>query len=437
MANRKSKQEKEIKEQDRKAAFDASLRRSRIRYKKRIECLKLLALENKVVPQRFREVKFDDPELKLIFQDLEYRDKDFLNVYWRCKEPDKKKFWDFITDLDKKSTLLEESCLTKFWHIFYYRIFWAQSWEGWNFKGNNKEKQFFSLVNHLFSKYPLPKFTLKLWERAQIKDQYLDWFFHLASGKNIKSAENLPIKVSSKMAHFFLETPEKYDFETAFIYAQLKSLNADKKLIDEVCSNVREGDLKENDFWVTLYRYFINNPFLDRIHFQPLRDYIYNQKFAYGAPHPGFSLVNRHPQTLLDQMEAWHAELARVRANAARQKYKPAFHRWDPTFTSFKFEEGQGNNKTTWTIVELTSSSELREEGSELRHCVFSYAQSCFEKRIAILSLMNNGKKTGTLEINLASKQLVQARGKANRSLNAKELRAVNEWMQSNLYFKT
>lgn len=438
MANRKAKLEKDIKSQNKQASFEASLKRSRIRYKKRIEAIKTLAFSD-VNHSISRSISFKNPELKFLYDDLHIRDQSFLTTYWKSNEKEKDKFWDFVADVDKKTNLLEQEDLKSYWDMFFYRLFWAQDWKHWNPKTNNEEKLYLSLVNHLFSKYPLPKFLLKLWRQPRIEERHLDLFFHLASGKNIKTAENLPIPVTAKMAHHFLSAPDSYSINDAFIFSQLKSLNADKKLIEEVCSNFREVDFLANDFWVTVYRFFINNPFLDRIHFQPMRDYIYNQKFTTGAPNPGFSLVNRNPETLLNQVEAWHSELARANARAqaaARFKYKPVDYKWDPTFPSFKFTEGTEKNKTMWSVAELTSSQELRDEGSSLRHCVGSYGLSCFEKRSAILSLMNNGKKSATLEINLSSKRLIQARGLANRALTAKEARAVEEWMRSSPFFK-
>ena len=138
-------------------------------------------------------------------------------------------------------------------------------------------------------------------------------------------------------------------------------------------------------------------------------------------------MQGRNPVLLLEQVDAWHTELNRM-------KKTQQFH-WTPTFTDFIYEEG-GVNKVTWEITELCSTKELHSEGKSLSHCVGSYSQSCANKRSAILSLRRQGERTATLEINLATKKLIQARGKANRYLQSKEERVVQEWVNKTNFFK-
>lgn len=441
MANRAARQLKEEIEEKSKQELSLSLRRGKLRYKKTLDLLKHLCLAPVRGEAKYR-MEYVDSEDAAAFENLPVDHTSFVISYRKEKREDKAKFWDFISLVEAKSSLTNTYSPHLFWNIFSYDLFWQQDLNSWSSKSNNDEKQFYSLVNHLFAKFPLPKFALNIWKNNYPENRYINWFFHLAEGKNIRCAENLPFRLSPRMAHCFLSAPEDYSFEKAFLFGQLVSFGAEKRLIDELCNNLRIDDLKQNDFWSSYYKMLVASPFFDLVHVQPLRDFILHKKNV----NPNYSLKGRNLQTLLNQMEHWHRELARAQVQRAREAArernqarvargpyiapKPVSYTWKASFSKvYEFKEG---GKTNWQIFELTSSAALSEDGSELRHCVGSYASSCHAKRVSILSLTCNGKKTATLEVDLSQNKLVQARGKCNRKLTEKEQRIVTQWCSKN-----
>lgn len=443
MANRAARQLKGDMEAGAKERLAKELRRGKIRHKKNIDLIRHLCAAP-VVGDIVYRVNFKHPEDNESYNDLSPDSSSFVSAFKKSTRSDKEKFWDFISLIEEKSTLIESTSVYLFWHLFSYDIFWQQDLKNWTARSSNDDKQFFSLVNHIFAKFPLPKFALKIWRNTSPPNAHVNWFLHLAEGKNIRSADNLPFSLSPKMAHAFLSAPEDYSFEKAFLYGQLLSFGADKRLISELCDNLRTEDLRENEFWTSFYKLLVANPIFDLVHVQPLRDFIVHKR----RENANYSLKGRNLQTLLTQMEEWHRELTRLRVErereAARQRNqnraagrpyapyvapKPVSYKWKASFPQvFEYKEG----KVTWQIYELTSSEALSEDGSEMRHCVGSYASSCHAKRISILSLTCAGKKTATLEVALSSSKMMQARGKCNRRLGEKEQRIVTQWCSKN-----
>ena len=85
-----------------------------------------------------------------------------------------------------------------------------------------------------------------------------------------------------------------------------------------------------------------------------------------------------------------------------------------------------------WKIYELLSSKELMDEGGQMKHCVWSYAQSCHRGECRIFSITvqtaDGIEKMLTIEVRLASMSIRQVRGKLNRLPEPKEREIVQRW---------
>jgi hypothetical protein len=83
---------------------------------------------------------------------------------------------------------------------------------------------------------------------------------------------------------------------------------------------------------------------------------------------------------------------------------------------------------TRWTIVELLNDAELRAEGDTMRHCVAGYAGRCRMGLKSIWSVRSRSADSAcwfpvmTVEIDSASRTIVQARGKCNQSAMAQDV---------------
>lgn len=268
---------------------------------------------------------------------------------------------------------------------------WIRPLRDWKPKTHNADRQFSSLARHLLAKYNVPIFMDSAWftRNNVYQNQYQNWFKHIGMGKNIRNADKLPISLTKKMAHFFLTAPNDYTINEAFCWAQVHGLGGDKHLADAL----REKNiLRDDNFWLSVINFFIRNPMLDRSVVAPIVDYIWNQKYEnrrvfdergvvrhIGPIQPNFSMKGRNPQSLLHQVERWHRQLSKETRGDNLQ--------WQHSqFKDFEFQEGneKTGNMRFWLIRELLSSKELIEEGRKMRHCVATYAKSCYHGRCSI-----------------------------------------------------
>jgi len=76
----------------------------------------------------------------------------------------------------------------------------------------------------------------------------------------------------------------------------------------------------------------------------------------------------------------------------------------------------------TWTVRELTTSALLGDESAAMHHCVASYDYRCAQGVSAVFSVCRDGVRQVTVELDPASRRVVQARGPYNRPCSAGEI---------------
>ena len=84
----------------------------------------------------------------------------------------------------------------------------------------------------------------------------------------------------------------------------------------------------------------------------------------------------------------------------------------------------------SWTLAELTTSKQLRDEGLAMSHCVGGYAPRCARGDCAIFSMCCNDQRVLTVEIDPDSLRILQAKGQHNRASHAKENRILKQWCE-------
>lgn len=193
-------------------------------------------------------------------------------------------------------------------------------------------------------------------------------------------------------------------------------------------------------FWLSVYKFFIDNPLLDQRHVGPIVDFLNAQKFEVREvvtgpgqverqlpPQPNLSMSRRTPDSLLRQVAAWHGELRTIRSNENRfwraSKWKGA-----------SLHTGSKDNRTLWEIRELLSLDALVLEGKKLRHCIASYADSCTRGAFSVWSMTQQRRGADTAEKVLtiavdARGTVTEARGFANRYPTDSEMALLRLWM--------
>ena len=305
--------------------------------------------------------------------------------------------------------------------------------EDWVPKTHNRARQLSELVHYLYAQYPMPRFFDSAY---MLKDPlYMAWFVHIAQGKSVRKFEQIPIPMTAKMAHIFMQVPPQYSVIEALRYCQIVANGGDEHLVNAVIGSRMVEDFANNAFWETVLRFFIQNPMLDKAEVLPLIDYIHHVKFGAGNS-PNFSMKGRTVAALLRLMHEWHNEMN-------RQNRKNGFYgentKWvGSSITDFVYEEGTDEAKRkTYTIRQLTNAKALHEEGKAMSHCVYSYTHSCISGRTSIWAMKEEvfGVITRllTIEVNNAERMIVQIRGKYNRLPTAQEMKIVDRWMARSL----
>ena len=176
-----------------------------------------------------------------------------------------------------------------------------------------------------------------------------------------------------------------------------------------------------------MLQWLVANPMLDPAWIGPLVDYLQWVKFSEEATEPNLVMKGRTAAALMRRVEEWHGRLARTR------RVKDA--EWAPSgLPEWEYEEGRFEDGTyaKWTIHELLSAKALYDEGDAMHHCVGTYHYSCSSGHVAIFSLLKQDK-TGhwrwlTVEVERASRRIVQARGIYNRTPDDGSLRVLKAW---------
>ena len=324
----------------------------------------------------------------------------------------------------------------------------AESWirpiETWQVKRHNRDRQFSELLRHLFVAYDIPSFMDRVWFTEN--EMHQNWYKHIGSGQNIRTAPDIPVSLTKKMAHHFLRAPKQYTVEEALRWGQVHALGGDKRLMDALRGTILTRNFRNDDFWLNVIRFFIANPMLDVSHVHPIIDYIWNQKFEnqrvfvergiaeeIGPAQPNFSMRGRTPETLLHQVNEWHRQLGRETRGGDFQ--------WTPSeIGEFHFREGseQKRNLKYWHIRELLSTNELIDESRKMNHCVRTYAKSCYTGKTSIWTMESEDEKGRskvlTVEVSRPENLIRQVRGKRNRLPTRTEKFLLERWAaQENL----
>ena len=317
---------------------------------------------------------------------------------------------------------------------------WIRPLEEWKVKKHNRDRQFSELARHLLASYDVPLFMDCVWFNGNVTHQ--NWFKHIGTGQNIRTAPDIPIALTKKMAHHFLKAPKHYTVEEALRWGQVYALGGDRYLVEALRGTRLVRSFSNDGFWLNVLRFFVANPMLDVSHVNPIIDYIWHQKYEnrhvfvergvareVGPAQPNFSMRRRTPETLLRQVEEWHGQLGRESKGRELEWIRSEIGE----FHTLEGSEALHNMKF-WSIRELLSNDELIDEGRALKHCVSTYAKSCHTGRSSIWSMEiedeNGRRKILTIEVALREKVIRQVRGKQNRLPTPREKGLLGKWAE-------
>ena len=324
------------------------------------------------------------------------------------------------------------------------RSAWVRPLEDWRATTHNAERQFQSLLRHLLAPYDVPAFLDAVWFEGLTPEgvQHQDWYLHIAGGKNIRTAEGLPVSLTKKQAHHYLRAPEDIGIVAAFRWAKVIELGGDDWLARARCwrhgsarrSRMRRSGIRSSAGSSPIRR-------CDPAHYGPIIDFLQHQKFGdpvRGLPvdqatqppqspcQPNLCMKGRTPETILRAVREWHQELT--------QSTRVAFSSWEPSgIVGFTQDEEIGGERRVYEIVELLLTEELREEGAAMQHCVASYASACASGRTSIWSVrvrLGTGRtvRLATVEVRNRDRTIVQVRRRCNKLPTEREFKIMARW---------
>jgi hypothetical protein len=309
---------------------------------------------------------------------------------------------------------------------------WIRSPETWRPRTHNVRRQFGALARHLSAEWPVPSFLDAAWFQGggdeAVRRQ--GWFLHIGRGENIRHAD-LPVPLTKRMAHHFLEAPADLSIEGALRWGQILALGGDERLVRALLGTHLERALEHDEFWLSVFRWFIEHPLLSKDRVGPILDFIRHQKFGEPdggepVPQPNFSMKGRSPETLLAQVDGWHRRLSA--ADLAPAEWPASGIR------GFRFLEGskEGRNLRIWTIRELLNSKALSSEGRAMRHCVGSYSRACARGTSSIWTMevdeREGLRKVLTIEVDPRHRNICQVRCKLNNLPDERSRGLVRRW---------
>ena len=310
---------------------------------------------------------------------------------------------------------------------------WLRDLKAWKPSGKKRKALFSSLLRHLFCNYYVPEFMDQAWYDDD-KTQII-WFIHIGSGNNIRTANFLPLELTKKMAHHFIQAPRHFTISEALRYGQVMGLGGDKKKASQIVATKLGDSFEEDAFWKTVLHFFINQSNISQKEMKCLIAYVeiqkygvredYNDEVLVAPENPGFSMKGRTLQSLLP--------VAKTRMDRAGK----VLMEWEGyPAEDFKWQTTRDNKEITYEVIQIKNSFELEVEGDAMKHCVGGYMSDCLKKTSFIWAMrmideQGKMKRLLTIETNKEG-QLVQARAKCNARPGGIETAILKKWMQAN-----
>lgn len=296
---------------------------------------------------------------------------------------------------------------------------------------------------HLFARHEIPPSLIGAWrgsyEWSSLSAQCICWYLLLAQGASQhKAAKKFDWDIGKKFTSCLFRVPADTPTERAPYVAECLRLGAPLEVAQRIAASECFGivDLFWNGsareqraktfwqgyvLWITRHLNEIEEADIDVIWHWSYHRFIEAERIE-----EEFSMTGRSSARVLEEARDYIRQIRvgwRVTENLA----------WNAKGWNWNWEDPDKDDAPVWTISELTSSDELREEGKALHHCVGSYSRACAENRAAIFSMRCQDWRVATIEIRVHNREIAQARGSCNRALTPREQSVLKMWHSEKL----
>ena len=307
----------------------------------------------------------------------------------------------------------------------------VRSPETWKPRGKGRETLFRSLCEHVLARFRMPPFLWSAFFEADA-GRFGPFVAFVAGGGSVHDGIKkglLPVPLTRKMCHDFMQTPADVPFFKALRRTEVRASGGDAQFLAAWMGSQagrRLHTAEEEAFWMTVIDWFAKNPMADRNQVGPLVDYILDRR----RMDPDFSMKGRSVLAMMRGAQQWHEQLGREKAIHGAVFTSSG---WKPLEATKTHRDTHGNFITElWRVDEITTLRALADEGRKQSHCVYSYAGSIEAGLISIWSLNVNEEKAITVEVRNDIRRIVQARGRFNRQATAREFTVLTQWAGMN-----
>ncbi len=282
-----------------------------------------------------------------------------------------------------------------------------------------------SLVQHLMCRYPVPRFLASVWFGDEHRERIdrRSWMIAFAHGMRFRNMP-LPVALTRRMEVELVGTPDHVSFDQALRRAEILGLGGTDELAAEIMATPLAERFTEPERWRVALAWLVRcGDDIDLTQVRPMIDFLRAHIATFDVRGRTFSSVMR-------LVTAWHRQLGLDRAPDLRW---PATG-WNGITIELDAREREPWSREEWSIVELTDSRALANEGRALRHCVSMYASACKSRRSTIWSLRQRvgdddvARPVLTIEVHPSTRTIVQVRAKANARPSGWPLEVVYRW---------
>lgn len=316
---------------------------------------------------------------------------------------------------------------------------WLRPLEAWNPPGGSRSSALLDLMRHLLVRFDLPGCLRVVWGPESTPNYVEEWgqlpgpedfarrygslLCLVAAGRGWSMAKalrmagrQLGLVVGDAAVRFLWSVPLNLDFSAAICWLHLRSVGVEAELATHI---VKTFGTEFPPLTQSAAEFFQRNPAavprMQRIA-SWAHHMVLESRRSEGKP---FSLSGRSARRVLEESDLYWRRYVAPHSSQAMAAREWGIRGWswaDPVPGS------------DWQVLELNTSQQLEEESREQRHCVASYVGHCATGLTTIVSVRKGIKRVLTVEIQVASKAVVQVRGFANRRPTAPEMELVRRW---------
>jgi len=326
-------------------------------------------------------------------------------------------------------------------------------------KSNNDERKLYEAVRFLFQKYRVPEHVESIWSKYlpienssnyawrrrravdmegprrfhavndwMTSEDRLNMYFCVARGGSLYK-EITKEFLTKKETHTFLFHRHDLNFYESLVFAVAKTFAENDGIAIRLAKSKLNTYKLTDEFFKSVIYFFAKNPPESVNEVNDLMDFLAAKHQAdidqNNRQNLKFTMAGQTLDGLRRKMTDWHYELRRIKVLGD--------HRWEGcAIPDEEFERYDDGRLQKWKFTQIKTTKRLAEEGTQMRHCVYSYKSRCIENQVYIWSLSTIdevGTETKRVTIELTnSGSIVQARGKANRLLKNNERRVIGYW---------